>query len=363
LRSDLLNRKGNYHEALQVTQEIDEILKITPDEKLSLINQSQAAQAYCKLKNFDKSLEIAEKIYPAMQKNFGEDGFETLGLMSTLCTDYLETKRDEDSQNILQNKVKLIFERYRQSNPYLAANVLLEYAEFRFAVNDKAGGEKMLDLTLKLALETVNSNERQASLQLYKKLNQVAKKNLSADDSILLESEFGLICLNYFIGNIPQSIELCKKNLPKFKKVFGEKDKRTLYAAKFLSNDYLALGRYADAKKIAEDRLDFCRKNFGEHDERTIEFIIDLANIYYRTCKYKTADKRAYGHAGRCPYDDVGTYTRSLRHYILNQLRADNLRSDHWRRRWQTGKNRLVLDDQLPLARCLANNVLHLRGY
>lgn len=216
---------------------------------------------------------------------------ETLKLMSTLAVDYFDVERYEDSVNIVSDKMHTVSESYDKNNLTVPAQTFLETADIFFATNDTQSGEELLKVALKGALKCFENGDILTSFQLYQELNEVAEEYLPNDNKILLEVKFGLVYMNYYMGNIPQSIEIYKKNISKFKKVFGEQDRRTLYAAKFLTDDYLALGMYDEARKIAEEKLDFCKKNFGDNDARTAEFTLSLANIYYRIGKYKTADK------------------------------------------------------------------------
>lgn len=300
LKSDMYNRRGNYQEALKVTDEVAELLQSAPDEKLNLINQSRIARAYCGLGETQKSLELAEKILPSMQNVFGKAGIETLALMSALAEDYRKTQRYEDSGKILMNKLQVVNERYGQNNPVIVAKVALELADLCFVSGDIKRGEELLNGVSEFAAECADNNAFFASLQLYTKLKETATKYVGESHPLVLKSLLGIAQIDNSVGDVPQSIELCKKNLPKFKKVFGEQGNETLALMKTLSDDYLLLGKYSDAKKIVEDRLSVCKKNFGDHDARTAESAIDLANLCYRTVKYKTADKQLADLENKC---------------------------------------------------------------
>lgn len=291
LKSNLLNRRGKFQDALQVTQEVEKLLRDTPDENLNLINLSRTAQAYCGLGDIEKSLTLAEKIYPKLQENFGAADIESLALMSTVAENYLKAQRQHDSLKILLNKYQIIFENYGSDNLIMLSKIALELANYFFEVKDIDGGEEFLKSNSTFATRYVDNENYHEAMQLYKALHDTATKHLDDDNLIVLKSEFGLAQVNYNIGNIPQSIELCKKILPRFKKIFGEENDETLALMKILSDDYLLIGNYSDAKKIVSERLNICKKNFGENDARTIQSTIDLANIFYRTGKYKTADK------------------------------------------------------------------------
>lgn len=304
LKSDLLNRRGKYNAALQVTEEVAELLKTAPDEKLSLINQSRAARAYCGLGDIKRSEEHAEKIFLRMQEVFGEADLETLALMSTEAKNCLATQRDIDGLKILLNKYQVISQKYGTDNLIVPSKARLELASYFFELNntvdgrellsklkDTVDGREILDSLSLFATRYVLDQNYHEAFRLYKALNETATKYLPDDDPIVLASEFGLADMNYRLGNIGASVELVKKNLPRFKRIFGEKDDKTLDLMKILSENYLLLGKYSDAKKIVDERLRICQKNFSEHDAQTLAATIDMANIYYRTGKYTSADK------------------------------------------------------------------------
>lgn len=290
LQSELLNRKGNYREALKVTEEVNALLSSNSDEKLSLINQARIAKAYLGLNETKKSLAIAEKIYPQMQNSFGNAGIETLSLMSTLADDYIKIKRYEDGGKILETKISTIGERYGQNDPVMAVKSFLEFAAFYFDTGDKQRGEELLNVLLSED-KSINNGNLHSSLQLYKTFNETAVKYLDGNNPIVLKSVLVLAKLEGLIGDIPQSIDRCKKNLEKFKKVFGEQADETLMLMKVLGNDYTLLGKYSDAQKIFNAMLNVCQKNFGDNGIRTIESKIELANVLYKTGQYTTADK------------------------------------------------------------------------
>ena len=291
LESDLFNRRGNYREALQVTDEVAALLESTPDKNLDLINQARIARAYCGLGETQKSMQLAEKILSQLQNNFGTADIETLELMSTVVENHLKTKHNNDGLKILLKKFQIAREKYGSDNLIILSKIIMELANYYFEIEDFARGEEFLNSILIFVTKSVDEENNHDALQIYKTLNETATKYLDGNNAIVLKSELGLARMNNTVGNIPQSIELCKKNLPKFKKVFGEKSDEILSLMKILSDDYLLLGKYADAKKIAEMRLNVCKNNFEEHDVRTISGTIDLANIYYRMGKYTTADK------------------------------------------------------------------------
>ena len=292
LKAELLNRKGNYQEALKVSEEAAEILRGNPDEKLNLINQARAAKAYCGLGETKKSLELAEKIFPQMQAAFGEAGIETLAVMTTIAEDYHKTQRYKDCEKILMNKVYVVEKRYVQNNPVLAAQTGFELVDIGFVPNEPAYGEgRILDYALRYAEKCAVEGNNYSSLQICKKLNEIAPKHLGEDNSIVFKATVSLARMESIMGNVPQSIEICKKNLPHFKKVLGEGSEETLALMKILSDNYLLLGKYSDAKKIIDETLTICKKNLGEHAAPTVAAAIDLANISYRTGKYKTGDK------------------------------------------------------------------------
>lgn len=261
LKSDLYNRRGNYRGALTMTGEAAELLRSTSDEKFSLINQSRRARAYCGLGETQKSLELAEKIFPSMQNIFGKAGIETLALMSTLAEDYRKLQRYEDDQKILMNKLQAVNEHYGQNAPLLVAKTALELADASFATKDTKRGEEFSNFVLKLATQCADGSPF-ASLQLYSTLKETATKNLGDSHPLVLKAQLGIAQMNNVVGDIPQSIELCKKNLPKFKKVFGKQSDETLSLMKILSDDYILLGNYSNAKKIVDARLTVCKKKF-----------------------------------------------------------------------------------------------------
>ena len=78
--------------------------------------------------------------------------------------------------------------------------------------------------------------------------------------------------------------------MSKLKKVFGEQSDETLTLMKVLGDNYILMGKYSDAQKIFNERLNVCKKNFGERDVRTVESTIKLAHILYKTGKYVSAD-------------------------------------------------------------------------
>ncbi|MBE8951204.1 MAG: tetratricopeptide repeat protein [Quinella sp. 3Q1] len=291
LKSDLCNFRGNYFEALKITDEVHDLLLLTPDEALSLINRARAAAALCGLNETKASLEFAEEILPSMQVTFGSAGIETLALMSTLAEDYRKVQRYEESAKILSDKMNITGTRYGQNDSVITAKTFLELAEFYFEINEPDRCKNLLDSVLHHAAKCADSNNYRASLQLYTTLNEIAHKNLNSDNHIVLLSELGLARTRNAIGDIPQSIELCRKNLSKFKKVFGEKSYEAVEMMKLLSDNYFLLGKYSDAKKILDETLTICEKNFGEHDWHTVAAKIDLANVYYKTGRYKSADK------------------------------------------------------------------------
>ena len=292
LQSDLYNRLGNYHKALQVTEEVAKLLESTPDEKLSLINQTRLAKAYCGLDEIEKSLELAEKIFPLMQNTFGEDNFQTLALMSILAEDYRKAQRYEDCTKILSDKVAIINERYGKDMPGAMTEAVLEIADLYFSFNDIKNGEEMMMVALSLAEDCERESKIFVARQLYKGINRVASKYLNENHPLVLKSEFGQAYASSAVfGDISPAIESYKKSLSKFKKVFGEDNYETLDLMNALSDAYLALGKFSDAKEIIEERLSICKKYFGDHNKRTIQSTIDLADVYYKTGKYKTADK------------------------------------------------------------------------
>lgn len=291
LQSDLLNRRGNYAEALQLTDEAATLLKVAPDEKLSLINRARAARALCGLGEMQKSLELAGEIYQSMQATFGKADFETLALMSTVVENCLKMHHYKDGLKFLMDKFQFIRERYGTDNLLTLSKSTMESAQYFFATENTANGEDFSNSVLIFATRYVDKGNYHEALRLYKAINKIVTQNLPADNPVVLKSEFGLANMNHQIGNITQSIAFCEKNLPQFKKVFGRQDDETLTLMKILSDNYLLLGRYDDAKKIADERLNICQKHFGDSDPRTFQSTIDLANICYRTGKYKTADK------------------------------------------------------------------------
>lgn len=291
LKSNLLNRRGNYREALQLTQQVDELLNSTPNEKLNLINQARMARAYCGLGDIEKSAEIAEKILPQMQTTFGEGNLEMLSLMSTVSENYRMTQQYRDGLKILMDKYQTVSKTYGAKNLIVLSNVILELANYFFEIGNADSGEEFLNSVLTFANRYVDEEDNHDAFQLYTELNTLAKRHLASNNPLLLKSELGLARMNNTIGNIPQSIELCKKNLAPFRKVFGEHGDETLTLMKILGEDYLLLGNYSTAKKIIDERLNICKKNFGEHDAHTVASTIDLANVYYRTGNYRDADK------------------------------------------------------------------------
>ena len=291
LKSDLCNRRGNYQEALKITETVAKLLRSTSDENLSLINQSRMARAYCGLDETKKSLELAEKIFPSMQYTFGKAGIETLALMSTLAEDYRKVQRHEDSGKILTNKLQIVKERYGQNDPVIVAKAALELADFYFSSKDTKRGEENLNVVLASATKCADDDNNFASLQLYTTLKETAIKSLDENNPIVLKADLGIARMNNVVGDIPQSIEICTKNLAAFKNVFNEQGNETLALMKILSDDYLLLGKYSDAKSFVDERLTVCKKNFGDHDARTAESAIDSANLCYRTGKFATADK------------------------------------------------------------------------
>ena len=62
LRAELLNRRGKFSEAFELTEAVADLLKTLPDATLSLINQSRAARALNGLGDVQKSTEIAEEM-------------------------------------------------------------------------------------------------------------------------------------------------------------------------------------------------------------------------------------------------------------------------------------------------------------
>lgn len=290
LKSDLCNRTGKYGEALQVTQAVQNLLQSTPDETLSLINQARVAAALCGLNENQKSLAIAEKIFPSMQNAFGKLDIETFSLMSTLIEDYRKLNCHKERENILGLKEQIILAESKNPNLAIVAKFLSEQIDFDFDKGENDRAEFLLNDGLLGAAKLVE-NSYYISLQFYKTLNETALRHLKPDHPIVLKSELGLADVHNIVGDIPQSIEICTKSLPKFKKAFGEQGNETLTLLKILSDDYILLGKYSDAKKIIDERLTVCKKNFGDHDAHTVESAVDLANIYYKTGKYKTADK------------------------------------------------------------------------
>ena len=212
LQSDLLNRRANYGEALKITEEAEKLLKSNFDEKLSLINQARIAKAYCGLNEPQKSLAIAENIFPQMQVAFGNAGIETLSLMSTLAEDYLKTKRYEDSRKILDDKLQLINNHYKK-NSVISSKSFLEFTEFYFITGDKQRGEERLNTILETT-EQISPDSSLQAYQIYQALNKTAVKYLDANNPVVLKSELGLIKIRSLIGDIPQSIERCKKICP-----------------------------------------------------------------------------------------------------------------------------------------------------
>ena len=303
LKSDLLNRRGNYAEALVVTKEVDELLRGAPDEKLFLINQSRKARAYCGLGETKNSLELAEKIFPSLESTFGKAGIETLALLSTLAEDYRKAQRYDDCGTILMRKLQTANERYGQNDPVIVAKTVLDLADLGFVVGDTKRGEELLNGVSGLAAKCLDTGNNRASLQLYKALNETATKHLDGNNPVVLRSKLGLARTKNAVGDLVQSIELCEKNLSKFKKAFGEQGGETIALMKTLSEDYLLLGKYADAKKVVDERLTVCKKNFGDSDARTVESVIDSIKLCYKTGKYKTGDKL---------FDDVVNQNRQI---------------------------------------------------
>ena len=291
LQSDLFNRLAKYSDALQATESATELLKIIPDEKLILINQSHRATAYCGLGEFQKSQEISEKILPQLQVTFGKSNIETLRQISTAAQNFLKTQRNKEALKLLLNKYKVISEEYGTNNVILLSKATLELANYFLETRNTEDAEECLKGVLVFANRYVDNEDYHEALQLYKALNEVAVKYLPDNNPIVLKSEFGLANINGLIGNIPRSVELCKKNLPHFKKIFGEQDDETLALMKILSDNCLLLGHYSDAEKITDERLKICKKNFGENDIRTLNCKIDAANIFYRMGNYAVADK------------------------------------------------------------------------
>lgn len=301
LKSDLFNRRGDYQGALNITETATKLLRNNTNENLSLINQARAAKAYYGLNETQKSLEIAEKILPLMQKAFGNAGIETLALMSTLVEDYIQTRRYEDCKKILDNKIQTI----NMSNHTILANAetYLQFIELYFETNDIQNAEKFLHRTLNLSLSVKqDGNHYHSSLNFYKALNEIATKHLDDNHPIVLRSALGLAGTYNSVGDIQQSITICNENLLKFKKVFGENDYQTLELMKILCNDFILLGKYSDAEQVAKEIQMICEENakvekpvnqryFGEYDIRAVESSIILADIYYRTCQYNVADE------------------------------------------------------------------------
>ena len=280
LKAELCNHCGNYHEALKITEDVTELLRKTPDEKLSLVNSTAAAKAYCGLNETQKSLELAEKLLPQMQNQFGKTGIETFLLITTLCEDYLKSQRYGDFQNLLMNDEHVGGD-FAKISPFIIAKVLLQGSEYFFKTNDAKEGERYLMSVFEVAKKYADISPFEG-LQLYSALKETVTKNLGDSHPLVLVSELGIAEMNNTVGDIPQSIEICKKNLPKFKKVFGEQCNEIIPLMKVLSDDYILLGNYSDAKKIIDERLNFCKKKFGDHHLCTVESVIDLANFYVK---------------------------------------------------------------------------------
>ena len=319
LKSDLLNRRGNYNEALQITQEVEKLLKDTPDEKLKLVNLSLMARAYCELGENPKAASIFNALNPTIQDTFGGESVENFYLASTAIKLCQHAKNYDRGKEWLQFKASWT----PAQNLSAVAELKIESADFYFEMDDAAQGEEMLTQALSF---TEALNGAITARKLYKDINRIAIKNLGENHHLALNSEFGFVYVNSStLGQKRQAIEFYEENLPKFKKAFGEDNVNTLDMMMLLSEDYLSLGKYEDAKKIAEEKLRVCKKYFGTHDERTISSTIDLANIYCRMGKYKTADKllediRADNReffeqnpAPECAYDFLSTKANSAR--------------------------------------------------
>ena len=290
LKVDLLNRRGNYREAFQTAQEVENLLKSTPDDKLTLINLSRAARACNGLEDINTSLKIVNAIYPAIQTTFGENSVEMSYLASTLIELCLKTKDYEKGKGWLNFKESQANKNANANLPAVA-EIETEAAKFYFETNDTARGKEMLSKALTSADSCSERNYLFESLKLYKEINSVAAKYLDENNPLVLNSEFGLAYVKSNAGDFLQATEFYEKNLPKFKKRFGEENGDTLDMMDTLGENYLLLGRYVDAKKLLEENLSVCQKHFGDNAGRTIENKIDLARVYYRMGRYNTADK------------------------------------------------------------------------
>ena len=290
LKSDFCNCRGNYQEALKITQDVAKILQSVSDEKLSLINQARASRAYCGLNETQKSLEIAAPLLPQMQVAFGNANIEILALMSTMFEDYRKERRYEDCEKILTSKMHTVNEYYGNTNPLISAETVLQLAYLYFETNRPKEAENSLNTLLQLAFKLDDDEICSMSRRLYKPINEVSTKYLRNNNPIVLKSELGLARMHNNKGDIQQSINLCNKNLSKFKEVFGVQSNEALALMKILSKNYILLGKYSDAERVINETLTVCRDNFGDYDVRTIESLIALSDIYCRTGKYTSAD-------------------------------------------------------------------------
>ena len=298
LKADLYNRRGKYLEALQVTEEVSLLLKETPNGIFLLINMVRKSQAYCGLGEIQKSWDIAKKILHITKVTFGENSVVNLSLLSTVIELCRQTQDYATLKEVFKIKHKLILDRYEQTQENFPAVVesKLDLAEFLFELKDFEQGEAMLNQTLSLTDDCAfKLGDMVSARKLYKRINTIASKYLKPNHVLILQSELGILYVDSsYFGDILQTTKFYEKLLPNSKKVFGEDDDTTLRVMSLLRKDYLSLGKYEDAKRIAKESLSICRKHFGDQNECTAISTIDLAEVYYKMGRYKTVDNLLY---------------------------------------------------------------------
>ena len=267
----------------------------TDDYKGVLELEIRLAKAYSDIGDSQKSITISKNILSKVKKNFGEKSKETLTLIKILANNSKIMGKYNESKRYYQEAAKLSTEIYGSEarETFDNFNELIGI-EFKLG-NYKEGLRKIQDTFDQQKLNQADIFRYNAIASFYMgKYNEtidLLKKSSFIDhlaDDILVDIMKSYRLTGDYFTSLKYHIALLSVN-GMSRGISGTYNYKAINSMINLSDDYLALGMYDEALRMAQDSAKIAHETYGEEHPCTLEALTALTNAYRKLNRYEEA--------------------------------------------------------------------------
>lgn len=308
-RSTQCRKNKEYEEARRIDEEGYEqcVLEYGEKDPNTLRVLTYLAVDHERLNEFDKAIELYQKIYDARRSTIGSEHKETLEALMAISSIYSNREQHEKAAEIdrkiyeirlrnlgpehldtLSAMNNLAYD-YRQSGKYEEAKVLDEQAYDRRNFLLGRYHDQTILSGKHLAYDYALLEDYENAAKVQEELYYVLKEKCNPEDEELMECMTNLSTFYYEIHKHDSAADIDEEIYHTQQLVLGDDSEETFLAQNNLSFDYHQVEDYAKAEEVDRSILEKQKAKYGEDHEETIKAELNLAKDYYNLEKYAEA--------------------------------------------------------------------------